>query len=102
MKYAVNVLDLTYAPEIPRACMFGPICKKDGIFMTNAQYIDSGAVVMECPDTQAEAVMDCIPLIFRGRPQPRQGFIRFYRQGPRGGWKELRIRTHKEETDARE
>ena len=92
-QYAVNVSDLTFIPELLRQLLFGSLCRAENIIYTNTVRVDSGAVVMECEDERAKAIMATIPMLFRHHEQPRQSFIRFYHKGPRGGWKEQRVST---------
>jgi hypothetical protein len=82
-KYAINLADLS-RPEfaLPVAMLVRPVAMKRELVQIERNQPDSTAIVLECNDEQAYAVIDTIRIGAR-----RRGLqVRAYERGPRGGW----------------
>ena len=85
--YAINICDLEKIPDIPRRWMIGPVCPHGDTIQVQKDYIDGTALLLECPDDQAQAICDIIR--FGLGQLPGDISIRCYQQGSRGGWKKI-------------
>lgn len=80
MPCAVNVADMT----MPRnrfalEWLVGPVIPNRQVVNTGGDRGDADAVVLECPDDQAEAICEVLR---------RGGYmVRCYTRGTKGGWK---------------
>ena len=79
--YAVNIGDLTaIEPLFIAEMVVGPVTIGKLIVHTSKKTIDSGAVVLECDDERAEAIIGTLNL---------KAFVRAYKKGTRGAWRRM-------------
>jgi hypothetical protein len=78
--YAVNVADMTMPHNrFALQWLVGPIIPSRQVVSTGSDSNDRDAVVLECPDDQAEAICEVLR---------RGGYmVRCYTRGTKGGWK---------------
>jgi len=80
--FAVNVSDLT-RDAIVAGFLVGPVTRAGNIVRAEPSAADGHALVLDCDDEQAQAIVDVI------RMKYSKGQFRCYRQGPRGAWRRI-------------
>ena len=64
MKYALNIADLTTIDVIPRDCLVAPNIKTRTIVKAE-QTLDGGAVLLDCGEEQAQAIVEILRLKYK-------------------------------------
>jgi len=82
-RIAVNVADLTRNDALVMQCLVGPYVSPSAETVKGGPNIDDGAVVLECPETQARAIVDILRIKDRNL---KRYATRAYSEGSRGGW----------------
>lgn len=82
--YALNIADCTALPKTVRMAMLTPVVRARHIVAAERGRLDGGAVILECEDTQAQAIILWLQDKFGGHRK-----VRAYVQGPRGGWRSV-------------
>ena len=100
-RIAINVCDLDAL--VPRGGGFNPIalllrdfCTKDSpTVVPDRDRFDSAAIILDGPAAQdqerVDAVVELLQTVIGPRKMNRR--VRCYREGPRGGWPEIRPKT---------
>ena len=84
--YAVNIYDLTMMHKMPVALLLGPVTESQRIITVNPKRLDESAVVLECDNKRAEAIIVMLATVLSTKARYP---CRVYRQGKRGGWRKL-------------
>ena len=83
-RLAANIADLTRYESIPRQCLIAPVIQRQQIIKAEPGRVDGGAVILECDETQAQAIVD---LLRSYDIKAKRYILRAYKEGPRGGWR---------------
>ena len=68
MRIAANIADLTRYDEIPRQCLIAPVVGQKQIIDAEVGRMDGAAVVLECDEPRARAIVS----LLRSCTMPRQ------------------------------
>jgi len=82
MQYAVNVADLT-TDTIIAGFLVGPVTRAGNIVRAEPSAADGHALVLDCDDEQAAAIVDVI------RMKYPKNLFRCYERGKRGAWRRI-------------
>lgn len=85
MKIAVNVADLTRHNGLVTQLLVGPHATRWELTDCGPN-LDDGALVLECEEMQARAIVDVLRI---KDLRVKQYATRAYSQGPRGGWSKI-------------
>jgi len=80
--YAINITDLE-KDDIVANFLVMPAAHSRTIVRAEPSAADGHALVLDCDDEQAAAIVDVI------RMKYPKNLFRCYRQGPRGGWRRI-------------
>jgi len=83
--YSINIVDLEMVPKIPKLYMIAPVCPHRDTVTVEKGRIDGIALVIECGDEQASAIVEWLHTMVK-TPRP----VRCYKRGSRGGWSKVR------------
>ncbi len=94
-KYAVNVCDLSDCFPMPLMAilLMGNFCSAQSPTVTvDKGRVDTSAVILDGPaaqdDKRVKGLIELLQTVIGPRKMGRR--VRVYREGPRGGWKEVR------------
>jgi len=80
--YAINIADLTALPQarsVVSPMLLAPVTPHRIIVQAEPGRVDSGAVLLECDDARAEAIIHILR-----QKQPQKNLLRCYRRRGRG------------------
>ena len=86
MSIAVNIADLTRYDTMIAGLLVAPVAPGKQIVNTDPSRVDEGAVILECEDERALAIVAILRLQDK---KVKRYACRAYQQGPRGGWKKV-------------
>jgi len=69
-----------------RMCLITPVIGRKEVFVAERGMLDGHAVVLECDEKQARAIVQFLQEHFGGHRK-----MRAYVEGPRGGWKGVNL-----------
>lgn len=84
-RVAINVADLTRNPPFILSMLVGPHVQRRETVDAGPN-LDDNAVILECPEVQARAVVDILRI--KDRTTKRYA-TRAYLEGSRGGWSKI-------------
>lgn len=88
-RIALNVADLTrYGDDVAVSLMIAPVIQSRQIVNVNPRVLDEGAVILECPNERAQAIVTWIRRALDIKHKVTYP-CRAYQEGAGGGWSKL-------------